>query len=129
MRRSSSRTVRTGMVFSIRACGTLPSLTSWISRRGRSQRRNRRKLRTVNPEVTQAQLRHRYDALCASSNHLQIAAIVRLLPDGQTRTGRSPNCEHITVRTWFRSDPLQQIQNEWLDGVRQEPPLGGDAIT
>ncbi len=45
-------------------------------------------------------------------------AVVGILPHWKTRARRPPRLEHVGVRAGFGSHPLQQIEDEGIDGVR-----------
>ena len=46
------------------------------------------------------------------------AAIVGFFPNGQPWTGSAPGFENVGVRARMWADPLKEVQNQWLYGVR-----------
>ena len=60
------------------------------------------------------------------------APVVRVLPHGKARTRRPPRLEHLNVRTRLAAHPLEQIENQAVDGVgsgrvghiKQTPVIG-----
>jgi hypothetical protein len=45
---------------------------------------------------------------------------IGILPDGEARAGRAPGVEHLGVGARRPADPLEEIEYEGLDGVRQQ---------
>jgi hypothetical protein len=47
------------------------------------------------------------------------SAVVGVLPHGKTRTRRPPRREHLGVRPGVRAHPLQEVEDQAVDGVGQ----------
>jgi hypothetical protein len=49
---------------------------------------------------------------------IEKSPLVGLLPNGESRARCAPGIHHFGVRPALRTDPLQKIENERIDGVR-----------
>jgi len=45
------------------------------------------------------------------------ASVVRVFPDGESRTRRTPRVEHLGVGTRFWPDPFEEVEDQRLDGA------------
>jgi hypothetical protein len=48
---------------------------------------------------------------------LDEASVSRVFPDREARTGSSPGLECFGVRTAVRADPLEEVEDQVVDGV------------